>query len=115
MDLNNLMQMAGQLKAQLEQAQNKAAQEKFTGEAGGGLVRVVVNGRHELLEVELDPKVIDPNEKALLEDLLRAAVNQANTKVVGALQQQMGGLAQGMGVDLSALGFGPGKGGGEGG
>jgi len=103
MDLNAIMQMAGQLKEQLSQAQSQAKNLRFTGESGGGLVRIVINGQHEALEVAIDPKVIDPEDPKLLEDLVRAAVNQATGQAANALQQNMGNMAQGMGVDLSAM------------
>jgi DNA-binding YbaB/EbfC family protein len=97
------MQMATQLRERLAQAQEQAGSLTVTGEAGGGLVRVVMNGRHEIVELKIDPKTLVPSEVALVEDLIRAAVNQATAKVVTGLKERMGGMAKDFGVDLSAL------------
>jgi len=73
-----------QLKGLIEQAQQVAqqlqgdlAEHRADGEAGGGLVKVTINGVNQVTAVSIDPKVIDPADPALLEDLVRAAVNQA--------------------------------------
>ena len=73
-----------QLKGLLEQAQQMASQLQgdlsgttAEGSAGGGLVAVKVNGVNQILSVHIDPKVIDPADPSMLEDLVRAAVNQA--------------------------------------
>ena len=101
MDIGNLMQMANQLRDKLSNAQGEAAKLRVDGEAGGGLVRVVMNGRHEIVELKIDPKV--QGDLKLLEDLVRAAVNQATVKVASGLTERMGGLAKDFGIDLSAL------------
>ncbi len=104
MDLSNLMQMAGQLREQLASAQAQARDLRIQGEAGGGLVRVVMNGQHEVLEIVIDPKTLA--DKALLEDLLRAAFNQAAARVQETVRDRMGAFAHNFGIDLSALGLG---------
>lgn len=103
MDMSQLMQMAGQLKEQLGQAQQKAAATRATGEAGGGLVRVEVNGEHKVLAVHIDPTLLAADGKDLLEDLLVAATNQAVAKVSQAVKDDVGNMAQAMGIDPSAL------------
>ena len=105
MDLSNLMQMANQLRDQLTQNQAEAAKLRITGEAGGGMVRVVLNGKYEVLKLEIEDKAFGSGDKALVEDLVRAAFNQAAVKVAEDLRKRMGDFAQGMGIDLSALGF----------
>jgi hypothetical protein len=108
MDINNLMQIANQMKDKLAQSQEEAAKLRITGEAGGGMVRVVLNGKHEALEVSIDDKAFAGGDKAMVEDLLRAAFNQAATKVGEELRTRMGGFADGLGIDLSQFGFPPG-------
>jgi len=105
MDLSNLMQMAGQVKEQMENAQADAAKTIATGEAGGGMVKVVMNGNHEVTDVTIDPAIVNPEEVSLLEDLVRAALNQASGNVQGAMKDQMNNLVSGMGLDLSSLGI----------
>ncbi len=101
MDINKIMQMAGQLQEQMGEAQEKAAKQKFDGEAGGGLVKLVMNGRHEIISLTIDPSL--SSDLSLLEDLVRAASNDANRKVAEGMKGQLGGMAQGMGLDLSML------------
>jgi len=103
MDFGNMMQMATQLRERLAQAQEQAGSVTVTGESGGGLVRVVMNGRHEVVELKIDPKMLAPTEVALVEDLIRAAVNDAGVKVAAKLKDNMGNMARDFGVDLGAL------------
>ena len=76
-DLNALFQQAQQIQEQMKRAQEELARKEVTGTAGGGMVTVTANGRGELLKVQIDPKVVDPKDVAMLEDLVLAAVNSA--------------------------------------
>lgn len=105
MDLSNLAQIANQLRDQLANSQTEAANTKVTGEAGGGMVRVVLNGKYEVLEVNIEPKAYEAGDRTLVEDLIRAAFNQASTKIAEEVRQRMGSFAQSVGVDLAALGL----------
>ena len=67
---------------------------------------VTLNGRHQAVEVKIDPKAVDVNDLSLLEDLMRAAYNQAAANLAEGMQQRLGGLAQGFGLDLNSLGLG---------
>lgn len=102
MDMNKIMEMAGQLKNQLEGAQNEVANMRIRGEAGGGMVAVTMTGRYEVLEVTIDPSAMA--DKQLLEDLLRAAFNQAVTNASEVMKSKMGSLTSGLGLDFSAFG-----------
>lgn len=103
MDLNNLMQMAGQLKERLDDAQTQADKLAVKGEAGGGMVQVTMNGRHEVVALKIDPSVIKADEADLLEDLVRAAVNHAGSQVGSGIKDRLGGLAKDFGVDMAAF------------
>ncbi len=103
MDISSLMQMAEKLQKELGSSQEAAAKARVTGEAGGGLVRVVLNGRYEAVEVKLDPKVVNPQELQLLEDLVRAAYNQASARVMEEIQRRVGSFASNLGLDPSVL------------
>ena len=69
------------------------------------MVRVTVNGLHQVLKVEIDKSVAE-GDVALLEDLVRAATNSAMGQVSEKLKQSIGGMAQNMGIDPSMFGFG---------
>lgn len=104
MDINELMKAAQSLKGQLEQAQAQAEQLRVTGEAGGGMVKVIMNGRYEVIELHIDPSAARDDVK-LVEDLTRAAFNQASAQIGQQLQGSLGSMAQGLGLDLSSLGL----------
>lgn len=77
MDPTKLAEMMRQAQQMQEKMQAELAQKVVTGEAGGGMVRVVVNGMLEVKSVKIDATAIDPKDPTLLEDLVRAAVSQA--------------------------------------
>lgn len=110
MDLNKIMQMAGEMQRKLASMQGEAESVRVVGEAGGGLVRVVMNGKHEVLELKIDPKTMVPSEVTLVEDLIRAAVNQATQKAGEAMKNKMAEAAKNVGIDPSMLGNLPGMG-----
>ena len=90
-----LMQQAQRMQENLKRAQEELAKLEITGQSGGGVVAVVMNGRHEVRRVTIDPKLFaDDHEMA--EDLVAAAINDAVNKVAEASQQQMSGVAGGM-------------------
>jgi DNA-binding YbaB/EbfC family protein len=99
-DLNKLMQQAQQMQEQMAKAQEEVAHEVVEASAGGGMVTVKANGAGELLEVQIDPKAIDPDDPEMLSDLVLAAVNEAlrssrslmESKISGMLPPGMGGL-----------------------
>ena len=92
-DLNALFQQAQQIQEQMKRAQEELARKEVTGTAGGGMVTVTANGKGELLKVQIDPKVVDPKDVAMLEDLVLAAVNAALRAVQEAAAAEMGPLS----------------------
>jgi DNA-binding YbaB/EbfC family protein len=100
-DMRKLMQQAQQMQEELTAAQDQLASATFEGSAGGGVVKATVTGSNEIVSVEIDPSVIDPDDAEMLEDLVVAAVNQAIKNAADAAQQSLGGLAGGL--DLGGL------------
>lgn len=94
--LGNLMKQAQEMQKNMQDAQDEIAKMEISGEAGGGMVKVVMTGKHELVKVELDDSLMD--DKEMLEDLFAAAVNSATRKVEEESQSRMGGLTSG--IDL---------------
>jgi DNA-binding YbaB/EbfC family protein len=80
----------------MQAAQEEIAQMEITGEAGGGMVKVVMTGKHELVKVDIDDSLMDDRE--MLEDLFAAAVNSAARRVEEETQERMSGLTGG--IDL---------------
>jgi nucleoid-associated protein EbfC len=79
-DIQYLMRQAKKLEKAVADAKEKLGEVVVEADAGGGLVRVSMNGRFEVTRLEIDPRAVDPAEKALLEDLVAAAVNAAVEK-----------------------------------
>jgi hypothetical protein len=94
-NLGQLMRQAQQLQANMQKAQEQLGALEVTGEAGGGMVKVVMNGRHEVRRVQIDPS-IDGSDREMLEDLVAAACNDAVRRVAEAVQQHMTGAMGGM-------------------
>ena len=109
MDLNAMMAQVQEMQAQMAATQESLADEVVEATAGGGMVRVEVNGAKEVLSVELKPEVVDPDDIEMLQDLIVAAVNEAMRQADALASERMGGVAGGLdmgGVDLSSLGLG---------
>ncbi|GEN22659.1 YbaB/EbfC family nucleoid-associated protein [Halomonas cupida] len=78
--MGNLMKQAQEMQEKMQRVQEEVARAEVLGEAGAGMVKVTMNGRHDVSKVEIDPSVME-EDKELLEDLLAAAVNDAVRKV----------------------------------
>jgi DNA-binding YbaB/EbfC family protein len=89
------MKQAQQMQASMQQAQEEMANVEVEGEAGGGLVRVVMTGRHDVRRVSIDDSLFG-DDKDMLEDLLAAAVNDAVRKVESTNQEKMAEITGGL-------------------
>jgi DNA-binding YbaB/EbfC family protein len=93
--IGNLMKQAQQLQANMQKAQAEIATMEVTGESGGGMVKVTINGRHEAKRVQIDPSV-PLDDREMVEDLVAAAINDAVHRLEAASQEKMAGLMGGM-------------------
>ena len=93
--LGNLLRQAQQMQETMQKAQAELADLEVTGEAGGGMVRVVLNGKYEAKRVSVEPKVLEEGRE-MLEDLLAAAVNDAVRKVAARSSEKYAGLMSGL-------------------
>ncbi|MEK9964458.1 MAG: YbaB/EbfC family nucleoid-associated protein [Betaproteobacteria bacterium] len=92
--LAGLMKQAQEVQEKLKKAQEDIAKTEVEGEAGAGLVKVVMTGRHDVKRVSIDPSLLD-DDKEMLEDLVAAAMNDAARKVEDLNQKMMSGLGGG--------------------
>jgi nucleoid-associated protein EbfC len=99
-DMSALLAQAQQMQEQLMAAQQRLIDSEVHGEAGGGLVKVTVKGSGEVVAINIDPKVVDPEDVDTLQDLIIGALAEASTKVTNMAQEQLGPLAGGMGGAL---------------
>jgi len=100
-DMRQLMQQAQKMQAELEKTQAELAEKVYEGSAGGGVVKALVKGSGKLVEVTLDPSILDPDDPELVGDLVVAAVNQAIDTASEDAGSAMGGLTGGM--DLGGM------------
>lgn len=98
MNINKLMKQAQQMQAQMAKMQEELEEKTIEATAGGGVVKVVVNGRQEFLDIKIDPEAVDPDDVEMLEDLILAAVNEALRKVQDMINQEMGKITGGMNI-----------------
>ena len=93
--IGDLMKQAQQMQAGMQKAQEEIANMQIEGESGAGLVKVLMNGQHELIRVSIDDSLIG-DDKDMLEDLIAAAVNDASHKLAVESKEKMGGLTAGL-------------------
>ncbi len=89
MDIQYLMRQARKLEKAMADAKEKLGDVVVDAESGGGLVKIQMNGKCEVVRIAIDPKAIDPAEKAMLEDLVAAAVNAAAEKARAAADEHV--------------------------
>ena len=92
----NIQQMMKQAQQMQERLQKQMAELKVEATAGGGMVTVTMNGAKQLLSLKIDPEAVSKEDVEMLQDLILAAINDAQRKVDEAMQQQMGGMMGGL-------------------
>ena len=93
--LGGLLKQAQKMQDEMQQAQARLAQEEVIGEAGGGMVKVTMNGQHQVKRVEIDPSLLG-DDKEMLEDLIAAAMNAAVQRVAEKVKENMAELTSGL-------------------
>jgi nucleoid-associated protein EbfC len=94
-NINNLMKQAQAMQANMQKAQAEIASIEVIGEAGGGMVKITMNGRHEVKRVQIESAVAG-EDREMLEDLIAAAANDAVHKVEARVQEKMSSLTAGL-------------------
>ena len=93
--LGKIMQQAQAMQGKMQEAQEEMAKMEITGESGAGLVKVVMNGKHEVKNVVIDPSVFE-EDREFAEDLIAAAINDAVQRVSSTTKEKMSELTGGM-------------------
>ncbi|HIE06836.1 MAG TPA: YbaB/EbfC family nucleoid-associated protein [Desulfarculaceae bacterium] len=94
--MGNLMKQAQQMQAKMAKMQEEVGKRTVEAAAGGGMVKVVVNGRQEVLSIDIEPDVVDPDDIEMLQDLVLAAVNQALRESQAMMTDEMSKLTGGL-------------------
>jgi len=95
-NLAGMMKQAQQMQSKMEEMQAKLESMEITGESGAGLVKVTMNGKSDMRKIKLDPKIVDPADTEMLEDLILAAARDARTKVEAVMADEMQKVTGGM-------------------
>ena len=96
MDINKLMKQAQAMQQELEQANKQLNAMQFEGSASNGLVKVVVNGEYKVVSVDIDPSILNSDDKEMLQDLIMIATNDAVVKIDETKKEKFGSMAQGL-------------------
>ncbi len=96
--MGNMMKQAQKLQSKMLKLQEEMAEKTVEASSGGGMVKVVANGRHQLLSIQIEKEVIDPDDLEMLQDLIIAAVNDALLKSQEMVTEEMSKLTGGMNI-----------------
>ncbi|MBF0622544.1 MAG: YbaB/EbfC family nucleoid-associated protein [Magnetococcales bacterium] len=97
-NIGNMLKQAQKMQSQMAKMQEDMEAMVVTGAAGGSMVEVTINGKNQIQKVKIDPSAVDPEDVEMLEDLIVAAMNDAQRKVNEANQEQMAALTGGMNI-----------------
>ena len=98
MKQGDMMRRVQKMQEDMQNAQQEVEASVFEAAAGGGAVAVKVTGKKELVEVKIQPEVVDPDDVEMLEDLIVAAVNEGMKQADAALEQKMGAITGGLNI-----------------
>lgn len=96
MDLMKMMKQASQLQSKMQQMQEELAALEVEGQSGGGLVKIVVNGKFDTRGIKIDPSLLKPEDAEMLEDLIVAAFTDAKAKAETQIQAKMQEITGGL-------------------
>jgi hypothetical protein len=96
--LGKMMKQAQQLQAMMVKLQEELAEKTVETSSGGGMVKVVANGKQQLVSIQIEQEVVDPDDVEMLQDLILAAVNDALTKAQDMVSGEMSKLTGGMNI-----------------
>jgi len=97
-NMGKLMKQAQQLQAKMAKMQEELSEKTVEASAGGGMIVAVANGRQELVSIQIEREVIDPDDAEMLQDLIMAAVNDALNRAREMMNEEMGKVTQGMNI-----------------
>ena len=99
-----MMKKIQDMQNEMARIQEEVENSEFSASAGGGAVEVTVNCKHEVLDVKIQPDVVDPEDVEILSDMIIAATNEAIRKAADTMEQRMGSATSGLGLP-AGLGF----------
>lgn len=103
MNIQQMMKQAQKMQKKMEEIQEEAGQEVVEAAAGGGMVKVKVNGKQELLEITIEEDVVSTDDIDMLQDLIVAAVNEGIKNSQEMVQERMSKVTGGLGMNMPGL------------
>lgn len=97
-NMNQMMKQVKKMQQQMQKAQEELEKKEVVGTAGGGVVKVTMNGQKQLKAVEISPEVVDPDDVEMLQDLVMAAMQDAMKQADEQAQKNLGRFTQGMNI-----------------
>ena len=94
----NMMKQAQQLQSKMLKLQEELAEKTVESSSGGGMVKVIANGRQQIVSIQIENEVVDPDDVEMLQDLVLAAVNDALSKAQEMVSGEMGKLTGGLNI-----------------
>ena len=101
--MGKMMKQAQQLQARMLKLQEELAEKTVETSAGGGMVKVVANGRQQLVSIQIEKEVVDPDDVEMLQDLVLAAANDALTKAQEMAAEEMNKLTGGLNLNIPGM------------
>lgn len=98
MDFQQLMQQAKEFQEKMAGVQNELAAKQVSSTVGGGMVSVTINGRHEVVDLQIDSEIINPDDPQMLQDLVKAAVNDGMKKAEEMIRAEMAKVTGGLNI-----------------
>ena len=102
-NFGDLIQSAQRMQQNLARIQQELERKAVEGSAGGGMVKATVNGRHQVLKVEIEKEIVDPADIGMLQDLIVAAVNQAMNKASELAKEELSAATGGLPINIPGL------------
>ena len=96
-NVNKMMQQVQKMQQEMQQAQDELARETVTASVGGGAVKATMTGGLELVSLEINPEVVDPEDVEMLQDMVLAAVNESLNSAQEMASKRLGGITGGLG------------------
>ncbi len=97
-NISQIMKQAKAMQEKMAEAQKRIEETEVEGSSGGGVVKVIMDGKYNLKKINIDPNLVDKDEVEVLEDLVVAAINDASKKVSENMNNQLGSISSGMGL-----------------
>ncbi len=103
MNIQQMMKQAQELQKKVAKQQEELAKKTFEASSGGGMVTAVVNGKNELTSLKIEKEVVNPEDIGMLQDLVLAAINEANQRAKDELEKEMSGLMSQSGLKIPGM------------